>query len=201
MAAWVKPSANTYGTILRKKDQYSLARTTNGTIAWAFRKFNQPTLSYNDTGVVVPLNAWSHVVVVLEGTTVRTYLNGRLAHTATNVGDVYTWDGMNEPMTIGGAQDRGEYFKGVIDEVQLFTAGADGLPHRAVVPGRDAPARARRRRRSSCGRRRSRPPTARRPIGSSSRCTTRTASRSSTVRSSSYRSSAPRPCRRRPPIA
>jgi hypothetical protein len=120
MAAWIKPSTNTYGTILRKKDQYSLARTTNGTIAWAFRKFNQPTLSYYDTGVVAPLNAWSHVVVVLQGTEARTYLNGRLAHTATSIGDVYSWQ-LSEPMTIGGAQDRGEYFKGVIDEVQLFT--------------------------------------------------------------------------------
>jgi hypothetical protein len=121
MSAWVKPSANTYGTILRKKDQYSLARTAHGTIAWAFRKFNVTTLSYYDTGVAVPLNQWSHIVVALEGSTVRTYLNGRLAHTATNVGDVYTWDGMYELITIGGAQDRGEYFKGVIDEVQLFS--------------------------------------------------------------------------------
>jgi hypothetical protein len=123
VGAWVKPSANTYGTILRKKDQYSVARTSSGTIAWAFRKFNNPTISYYDTGVVLPLNVWSHVVVVLDRTEVRTYLNGRLAHTATAIGDVYTWDNMYETITLGGAQDRGEYFKGVLDEVQVYLHG------------------------------------------------------------------------------
>ena len=120
LTAWVRPSANTLGTILRKKDQYSIARTASGNLAWAFRKYNNPTLTYFDTGVKMPLNAWSHIAVVLDHAEVRTYLNGRLAHTATGIGDVYTWDNMYDSITIGGAADRGDYFKGVLDELKVF---------------------------------------------------------------------------------
>lgn len=121
IAAWVKPSANTLGTIIRSREAYSVARLANGSVAWAFRKYNIPGLTYYDTGVKVPLGAWSHVVVVLNGTTVETYLNGRLAHTATNVGDVY--NASNYGITLGGADDRPDYFKGVLDEVQLYQHG------------------------------------------------------------------------------
>lgn len=125
IAAWVNPSANNFATILRKKDQYSIARTGNGTLAWAFRNYYNSTLSYFDTGVAIPLNVWTHLVVVLDGAEVRTYLNGRLAHRATSIGDVYTWDSMSDPVTIGGAQDRGEYFRGALDELQIFEHSLD----------------------------------------------------------------------------
>lgn len=121
MAAWVKPSANTLGTIVRRREGYSLARLANGSIAWAFRKTEPSGLSYQDTGVKLPLDVWSHVVVVLDGTVVKTYLNGRLAHTATNIGTVYTTGGY--AATIGGADNNADYFKGVLDEVQLFQNG------------------------------------------------------------------------------
>ena len=121
IAAWVKPSANTLGTIIRSREAYSVARLANGSVAWAFRKFNVPGLTYYDTGVKLPLDTWSHVVVMLDGTTVRTYLNGRLAQTATSIGDVY--NASNYGITLGGADDRPDYFKGVLDEVQLYQHG------------------------------------------------------------------------------
>jgi hypothetical protein len=77
LAAGVKPSANTLGTIMRARELVSVARLANGNIAWAFRKSNVPGLSYRDTGVKLPLGQWNHVVVMLDGTAVRTYLNGR----------------------------------------------------------------------------------------------------------------------------
>jgi hypothetical protein len=122
IAAWVKPSANTlYGTIIRSREAYSVARLGNGSVAWAFRKFGVTGLTYYDTGVKLPLGTWSHVAVVLDGTFVRTYLNGRLAQTATNIGDVY--DTSNYPITLGGADNRPDYFKGLIDEPQIFQRG------------------------------------------------------------------------------
>ena len=58
---------------------------------------------------------------LLDGTEVKTYLNGRLAHTETNIGIVYATG--SYAVTIGGADDRPDYFKGVLDEVQLFQNG------------------------------------------------------------------------------
>src|SRR6185503_4136477 len=121
LAAWVNPSATTRGTIMRARELVAVARLETGNIGWAFRKFNIPGLSYRDTGVKLPLGRWSHVVVTLEGTVVRTYLNGRLVHTEPNAGDVY--NPSSYPLTIGGADNNADYFKGVIDEVQVFQHG------------------------------------------------------------------------------
>lgn len=120
-AAWVNPSANTRGTIMRARELFAVARLETGNIGWAFRKFNVSGLSYRDTGVKLPLGRWSHVVVMLDGTAVRTYLNGRLAHTEPNVGDVY--NPSTYTVTIGGADSNTDYFKGVLDELQIFQHG------------------------------------------------------------------------------
>jgi hypothetical protein len=121
LAAWVNPSANTRGTIMRARDLFGVARLETGNIGWAFRKWNDSTLSYRDTRVALPLGRWSHVVVVLDGWAVRTYLNGRLAHTEPNVGDVINPSSYS--VTIGGAENHVDYFKGVLDELQIFQHG------------------------------------------------------------------------------
>jgi hypothetical protein len=123
LAAWVNPSANTRGTIMRARELFGVARLETGNIGWAFRKFNVPGLSYRDTGVQLPLGRWSHVVVMLDGSAVRTYLNGRLAHTEPNVGDVPGAGSYG--VTIGGAENTGDYFKGTLDELQIFQHGLD----------------------------------------------------------------------------
>jgi len=121
LAAWVKPSANTLGTIMRARELFGVARLANGNLAWAFRKFNIPGLSYRDTGVKLPLGQWNHVVIMLDGTAVRTYLNGRLAHTDPNGADIY--QPSSYTVTLGGAENTGDYFKGVLDELQIFQHG------------------------------------------------------------------------------
>jgi len=122
-AAWVNPSADTRGTIMGARDFFGVARLETGNIGWAFRKWNNALLSYRDTGVPLPLGQWSHVVVVLDGWAVRTYLNGRLAHTEPNVGDVI--NPSSYPLTFGGAQNVGNYFRGALDELQIFQHGLD----------------------------------------------------------------------------
>ena len=122
VAAWVNPSANTRGTIVRARDLFGVARLETGTIGWAWRKWNDSTMSYRDTRVPLPLGRWSHVVVMLDGWAVRTYVNGRLAHTEPNVGDVLD-PGSSYSITIGGADNNSNYFKGVLDELQIFQHG------------------------------------------------------------------------------
>ena len=131
LAAWVKPSANTVGTIIRTRELFSVARLANGSVAWAFRKFGVPGLSYRDTGVKLPLGRWSHVVVMLDGTTVRTYLNGRLAATETQIGDVY--DPSTYGVTIGGGDSNADYFRASSTSSGL-PARAERRADRAAVP-------------------------------------------------------------------
>ena len=125
VAAWINPTSLTQGAIVSHKDQYRLARLSDGNIAWALKLWNG-TFNYVSTGVRVPLNVWSHVVVALDVDRVRTYLNGRLVHTYVNPGtiDLFTYWPMTTAMvTVGATEDRGEFFKGGIDEVQLFMHG------------------------------------------------------------------------------
>ena len=134
LAAWVNPSANTRGTIMRAREMFGVARLETGNIGWAFRKFNVPGLSYRDTGVKLPLGRWSHVVVMLDGTAVRTYLNGRLAHTETNIGDVY-----NASSYAGHDRRRRQQrrlLQGRARRAPDFQTRAERLPDRAAVPGR-----------------------------------------------------------------
>ena len=133
-AAWVNPAVNTRGTIMRARDLFAVARLETGNIGWAFRKFNVSVISYRDTGVKLPLGRWSHVVVMLDGTAVRTYLNGRLAHTEPNVGDVYSPGSYGT--TIGGADNNTDYFKGTLDELQIFQHGlTDGQIEQLFLAG------------------------------------------------------------------
>jgi hypothetical protein len=121
LAAWVKPSADTRATIMRANELFGIARLETGNIGWAFRTSNVSGLIYHDTGVNLALGRWSHVVVMLDGTAVRTYVNGRLAHTEPNVGDVI--NPSSDAVTIGGSDSNTDYFKGVLDELQIFQHG------------------------------------------------------------------------------
>ena len=125
IAAWISPTSAIQGAIVSHKDQYRVARLSDGSVAWALKLANG-AFNYVSTGVRVPLNVWSHVVVALDVDRVRTYLNGRLVHTHVNPGafDLFSYSPATTSMvTIGATEDRGEFFKGGIDEVQLFAHG------------------------------------------------------------------------------
>ena len=110
-------------------------RLANGSLAWAFRKFNVPGLSYRDTGVKLPLGQWNHVVVMLDGTAVRTYLNGRLAHTEPNVGDVYQPERLRRSRS-AARTTTATTSRASLDELQIFQHGLNDAADRAAVPGR-----------------------------------------------------------------
>jgi hypothetical protein len=65
----------------------------------------------------LPLNAWSYLTVTYDGSHLRIYVNGTLAHSKALTGAMTT---SNSPFRIGGNSVLGQYFTGVIDEVRLY---------------------------------------------------------------------------------
>ena len=121
VAAWVRPTGQIgeSGTIVSKPAQYRVARFLDGTLRWAF---SQATgFAWVNTGVVLPNNAWTHVAVSFDGTAGRTYVNGRLAHTAALSGPLVNAGDPSASMTIGGRADANAFYFGWIDELQVFT--------------------------------------------------------------------------------
>jgi hypothetical protein len=125
VSAWIFPTGpgsntSTGGTIVSKEGEYVIARFPDGTIQWGFANIN-PGWAYVNTGQVAPLNQWTHVAVVYNGGTIKTYFNGTLVHTYSGAGvidDVYT--SMND-FRIGGRQITSQHFQGKIDEVRVYS--------------------------------------------------------------------------------
>ena len=66
----------------------------------------------------LPVNAWSHVAVTSDGTTLRLYVNGLLKDSAPVGGQLETTNG---PLRIGGnAIWDTEFFQGALDEVRIY---------------------------------------------------------------------------------
>ena len=57
-----------------------IARFPDGSIQWAFANTN-PGWVFVNTGQIAPLNQWTHIAVVYDGGTVKTYINGVLGDT------------------------------------------------------------------------------------------------------------------------
>ena len=70
-------------------------------------------------GGTVAINTWYHGAFVLNGTDVKMYLNGEEVGTATIPTET---PDTTASVEVGGTSYRGDYFKGIIDEVGIFNA-------------------------------------------------------------------------------
>jgi len=118
--AWVAPTTVTdWRTIVLKEKAAGLA--------WSLYASNDLGLSagYVNIGADIvangtsrlPLNAWSHVAVTYDGTSLRLYVNGTL-NSATSVTGATATSAL--PMRIGGNSIWGEFFSGRIDDVRIY---------------------------------------------------------------------------------
>jgi predicted lipoprotein with Yx(FWY)xxD motif len=122
--AWIHPTGSGSqpvlgGIIINKEGEYEIARFSDGTIQWAFANAN-PGWNWINTGAVAPLNQWTHVAVVYESGTVRTYINGVLAHTHNGSGAIGDVDNTQNDFRVGGRQLTTHNFQGRIDEVRTY---------------------------------------------------------------------------------
>ena len=66
---------------------------------------------------VLPLNAWTHLALTYDSTTLKLYVNGALVASLPETGLITT---STNPLFIGGDQTMGQFFNGMIDEVRVY---------------------------------------------------------------------------------
>ena len=131
-AAWVRADGQSgeAGVIASREDQFRIARFADGTLRWAFNN-DSPGYTWVNTGAVVPQGMWTHVAVTYESGVVKTYINGRLAHTHQGAGEIQKRSGLpfwGPWLSLGNRHDpaHNSAFIGAIDEVQFLDAVWDG---------------------------------------------------------------------------
>jgi len=121
LEAWVQPSAIAgWRTVLMKEAASSAAyelyanEDTNRPSAY----FVAGTTFKGVTGTaVLPTSAWTHLAATYDGTNMRLYVNGVLARTVARTGTI---NNSAAPLRIGGNNEWGEFFAGLIDEVRVY---------------------------------------------------------------------------------
>lgn len=126
MEAWVyyessNPPVSSVDIILNKERSYEFAVGSDRHVRWAIETTGVGTWYWVDSGVLVDPDAWTHIVIVYNGSDVRVYKNGELASTP------YSYSGTvepsNNPLGIGARYSGGNWnygFPGKIDEVAVY---------------------------------------------------------------------------------
>lgn len=120
--AWVKPKSSYYnGRIVEKlgfssgEGQYWLYCIGNFLVGG----FNGPSGLHDCGGAELPVEQWSYVAVVVDGNTIRVYVNGSLRG-LTNTPAEYPVSVPQGPLLIGCYREYYDYFDGTIDELRIW---------------------------------------------------------------------------------
>lgn len=119
--AWVKPAALTnWMTVVLKESPGGLAYGLYANDD-AARPAGYLNAGAGDVAVAgapqLPADAWTHVALTYDGTTMRLYVDGAEVAVRAQTGGIITTTGA---FRIGGNASWGEYFTGVIDEVRVY---------------------------------------------------------------------------------
>ncbi len=125
-SAWVKPSSvsgcsSENCIIFNKENSYEWALSNDSTVAWAIAN-TSPGWAWETTGLTVPINIWTHIVITYDGSHVITYKNGGSPNSQTATGAVNN-TGYQNALRIGarGAPGGGSaFFPGTIDDVRIY---------------------------------------------------------------------------------
>ncbi len=141
LEAWIQPTAAQSGwrtIVQREVDAYFLNASNDsgplrpaggGTLGGATVFVSGPTAS--------PINAWTHVALTYNGTTLRLYVNGVLAASQARTGSIQA---SSNPLWIGGNSPYGEYFQGLIDEIRIYNRALTQAEIQADMAAPIAPA-------------------------------------------------------------
>jgi Concanavalin A-like lectin/glucanases superfamily len=158
--AWVNPAVNTTdGTfenchmILNKEDSYEIAvyngdPSTEGTFRAAVKPFDTQAWDWRDSTETVPVNKWTHVAMTWDGTTTRTFVNGKFFQAyddAAADGGKAVVNSTDATLKVG-RRVRGDdmhcIFTGLIDEIRIskvirYTEAGYAVPGKAFAPDAD----------------------------------------------------------------
>jgi glucose/arabinose dehydrogenase len=117
LEAWVNPaiSRDAWTDIIYKgTDVYYLEASSPDGLPAMGGTFTSAPLYYPSP---LPPNTWSHLAATYDGSRMRLYLNGSEVSSRNESRPIRT---SNQPLTIGGDFDYGQYFDGMIDEVRIY---------------------------------------------------------------------------------
>jgi hypothetical protein len=139
IAAWVNPGRVTGVQRVFGNDRSTVANGFGFGLNNAnLRHTTFAVKDYNQTGTTVPVNAWSHVAVVLDSANAATfYINGVNAGTVTHTlpGNLSTNQFVIGRTTGAGNLTASELYQGLVDDLQIFnTALAPGEVAALTVP-------------------------------------------------------------------
>jgi hypothetical protein len=119
LAAWVYPTGthtNDRGIVIQENGNYYLTVTPTQQVSVYWYDTSVP--GYHTTTETLPLNTWSHIATVWNGTQNLIYINGVLVKTtATNTPGRASFP---NPVTVGGENNNSRYFVGSIDDTRIY---------------------------------------------------------------------------------
>lgn len=122
LMAWVRPAAGgSWRTVLLKEGSgdlaYALYSSTDSNRPGGYFVTSGGVTRGLQAGTALPLNAWTHVALNYNGTTMTLFVNGAQVGSAGAAGGIGPTSG---PLRIGGNSIWAEWFNGLIDEVRVF---------------------------------------------------------------------------------
>ncbi|MCY2939140.1 MAG: Ig-like domain-containing protein, partial [Planctomycetota bacterium] len=127
LEAWINPTGaggNSGGIIFNKENSFEIARFANGSIQFALSANGTGSdWVWVNTGLSVALNAWTHVAMVKNGSTVTIYLNGGTAAGGTQgtiSGQPATLGANASDLYIGGRTAFAQGFQGKMHEARVW---------------------------------------------------------------------------------
>jgi hypothetical protein len=122
LEAWVKPSAaGNWRTAILKETAaglaYALYASTDASTPAAYVNLGGALDQSAAGAAALSTTDWTHLAATYDGATVRLYVNGALAGSASLSGALTTSAGA---LRIGGNSVWGEFFAGLIDEVRVY---------------------------------------------------------------------------------
>jgi len=123
MEAWInrEPSSQATQIIINKEGEYEVGLDSDGSLKWAFANTN-PGWGWHDTGVVIPVNVWTHIAVTYDNGTITSYVNGVAVETFAGSGTIGDAHPTKDSLRIGGRENNpaNQYFNGQISEAQVW---------------------------------------------------------------------------------
>ena len=121
---WVYPTgpgseATQGGIIVNKENSYEIARYADGTLQYALSANGiGDDWAWVNSGLVLPLNTWSHFALIKSGTTVTVFVNG--AATFSSVSNPAALTANTQELRIGSRVNSPQFFNGNVDEIRIW---------------------------------------------------------------------------------